>query len=67
MKVKTLKPHNNGYGDKFEKAEGDEYELPAQHAAPLIDAGLIEEGGEAPAKPAGKSSGKPAGGNDADS
>jgi len=54
MKVKALKPHNNGYGDKFEKAKGDEYEMPDDHAKPLIAAKLVAE-----VKPAAdKSSGK---------
>lgn len=39
-KVKTLKAHNNGYGKKFIKAKGDEYEHPDPDA--LIDAKLIE-------------------------
>jgi hypothetical protein len=43
MKVKTLKPHMNGYGDKFEKAKGDEYEIPDVHAGPLIAAKLAAE------------------------
>lgn len=51
MKVKTLIPHNNGYGDKFEKAKGDEYEIPSEDAAPLIDAGLVAD---VNGKPAGK-------------
>lgn len=42
MKVKTLVAHMNGYGDKFEKAVGDEYDMPAEHAGPLIEAGLAE-------------------------
>lgn len=51
MKVKTIKPHANGYGAKFEKADGDEYEIPDASAKTLIDEGLIEEvKGEAPAK-----------------
>lgn len=43
MKVKTLKPHTNGYGDKFEKAKGDEYEIPAADAKPLIAGKLVAE------------------------
>lgn len=55
MKVKTIKAHANGYGAKFEKATGDEYEIPDASAKTLIDEGLIEEvkGDDAPAK-AGK-------------
>lgn len=52
MKVKTLKPHMNGYGDKFEKAKGDEYEIPDVHARPLIAAKLAAE-----VKPAADKSG----------
>lgn len=52
MKVKTLKPHMNGYGDKFEKAKGDEYEIPDVHAGPLIAAKLAAE-----VKPAAEKSG----------
>lgn len=43
MKVKALKSHSNGYGAKFEKAKGDEYEIPATDAAPLITAKLVAE------------------------
>lgn len=52
MKVKTLKAHMNGYGDKFEKAKGDEYEIPDVHAGPLIAAKLAAE-----VKPAADKSG----------
>lgn len=43
MKVKTLKPHMNGYGDTFEKKKGTEYDVPDEHAGPLIDAELVAE------------------------
>lgn len=50
MKVKTLIPHQNGWGDKFDKAKGDEYDLPEADAAGLIEEGLIEAVAEKPAK-----------------
>lgn len=54
MKVKTRVEHGNGYGDKYLKAKGDEYEVPDVHAGPLIAAKLVAE-----VKPAAdKSSGK---------
>lgn len=43
MKVKALKPHNNGYGEKFTKAKGDTYEVPDGSAKMLIDKGFVEE------------------------
>lgn len=43
MKVKTLSDHRNGYGDKYLKAKGDVYEIPDQHATPLIAAKLVAE------------------------
>lgn len=43
MKVKTLKPHNNGYGAKYEKAKDDEYTLPDAAAKTLIASGKVEE------------------------
>lgn len=60
MKVKALKPHNNGYGDKFEKAKGDEYEIPDDHAGPLIAAGLVEDVNARPPRPARRRAAKPA-------
>lgn len=29
MQVKTLRPHDNAHGDKYQKAVGDEYEHPS--------------------------------------
>jgi hypothetical protein len=29
MKVKTLRPHDNAYGDKYQKEVGDEYDHPS--------------------------------------
>lgn len=66
MKVKVLRSHNNAYGNTFEKVFGDEYELPAEHAAPLIAAGLIEDAPETPAKLAGKGTAKTVSGDDAE-
>ncbi|NJM51081.1 MAG: hypothetical protein HC843_09565 [Sphingomonadales bacterium] len=43
MKVKTLKAHSNGYGDKFEKAAGDVYEVSAEMATTLAGHGFVEE------------------------
>ena len=60
MKVKTLIPHMNGYGDKFEKAKGDEYEVPDVHAGPLIAAGLVEDPAARPPRPARSPKAKPA-------
>ena len=54
MKVKTLKPHANGYGGRFEKAKGAEYEIPDAHAAPLIFAGLVAELKHTAEKPGGR-------------
>lgn len=51
MKVKALLAHMNGWGDKFEKQPGDCYDLPDEHAGPLIDAGLAEQVGEAATDP----------------
>jgi hypothetical protein len=52
MKVRAKRPHGNGYGTRWSKKKGDTYELPDEHAAPLIAQGLIEK--EPPAKPARK-------------
>ena len=43
MKVKTLKPHGNGYGPDYSKSKDDEYDIPAAAAAPLIIHGFVEE------------------------
>lgn len=43
MKVKTLKAHSNGYGDKFEKAVGDVYDVSAEMAKTLAGHGFVEE------------------------
>jgi hypothetical protein len=44
MKVRTLRAHRNGFGEKFLKADGDEYEHP--HPEGDIVAGLIENASE---------------------
>lgn len=43
MKVKALKAHNNGYGDKFEKAVGDVYDVTDEMATTLAGHGFVEE------------------------
>ena len=43
MKVKALKPHMNGYGDKYVKAKDDTYDVPDHAAGPLINKGMVEE------------------------
>jgi hypothetical protein len=47
MRVRTLLPHDNDYGDKYSKAVGDEYDHPAPGG--LIEIGLVEEVGDAAA------------------
>jgi hypothetical protein len=42
VQVKTLKPHGNSFGDKYHKAVGDEYPLPAAHAKLLEDQEIVE-------------------------
>jgi hypothetical protein len=41
MRVRTLKPHGNHLGDKYQKAVGDEYDA-GDHAEVLIADGLAE-------------------------
>jgi hypothetical protein len=41
MKVKTLRKHDNAYGNKFEKEPGDEYDHPSPQG--LIDQKLVAE------------------------
>ena len=41
MKVKTLMTHSNGYGEKFEKRRGDEYDHP--DAQSLINSKVVKE------------------------
>lgn len=53
MLVKTLFPHLNTFGAKYEKAVGDQYELPEDSATPLIAEELVEAVAEN-AAPAGK-------------
>lgn len=48
MLVKTLFPHNNNFGAAFTKAEGDEYDLPDDVAATLVEVGLVEAVATAP-------------------
>jgi hypothetical protein len=43
MKVKALKAHSNGYGEKFEKAAGDVYEVTPEMAKTLAGHGFVEE------------------------
>lgn len=44
VKVKALRAHSNGFGDKYEKAKGDEYDVVDPTA--LVDAKLVEVTGE---------------------
>lgn len=60
MKVKTRVEHGNGYGDKYLKAKGDEYEVPDVHAKPLIAAGLVEDPNAPAPRPARRRAKKPA-------
>lgn len=48
MLVKTLFPHSNNFGAAFTKAEGDEYDLPDDVAATLVEVGLVEAVATAP-------------------
>lgn len=41
MKVKTIKPHSNGHGEKYSKTKGDEYDHPNPTAD--IKAGFVKE------------------------
>lgn len=43
INVRTVRAHSNAYGDKTNKAKGDEYPLPDNMAPTLIAAGLVEE------------------------
>jgi hypothetical protein len=47
MKVKALKAHSNGYGEKFEKAAGDVYEVTPEMAKTLAGHGFVEEAKDA--------------------
>lgn len=49
MKVRTAVAHGNRYGDKYHKAEGDEYEAPEATAAKLKALGVVTDA-EQPAK-----------------
>ena len=59
MKVKVLVAHMNGYGPAFEKSVGDEYDIPEDHAGPLLEAALAEavDQDAADAAPKGKGRG----------
>jgi len=41
-RVRTVRGHQNLYGDKPNKAAGDEYDLPDNLVGSLVGAGLIE-------------------------
>lgn len=43
MRVKTVKPHQNGCGDKVNKTKGDEYECSEATGKQLVALGLVEE------------------------
>jgi hypothetical protein len=57
-RVRTVREHQNLYGDKPGKEVGDEYELPDNLAESLTAAGLVEPVGEEPEAPTTKA--KPA-------
>jgi hypothetical protein len=40
--VRTTKAHGNSYGEKYQKAPGDVYSLPSEHAALLVDQEIVE-------------------------
>jgi hypothetical protein len=42
QKVRTIRDHQNPYGDKFKKSEGDEYEAPTRAVRQLVADGLVE-------------------------
>ncbi|MEO0033518.1 MAG: hypothetical protein RIS94_3276 [Pseudomonadota bacterium] len=42
MKVKTIRAHRNVWGESYDKAEGDTYDLPDDQAAALVDTGDVE-------------------------
>lgn len=46
-RVRTVREHQNLYGDKPAKAVGDEYELPDNLVSGLVGAGLVEDVAEA--------------------
>jgi hypothetical protein len=54
MRVRTLTPHNNKYGEKYRKAEGDEYDAPDGAAQSLAAQGFVAvaEDQDVPARPA---------------
>lgn len=43
MKVRVKVEHHNGYGAAWTKKPNSTYEIPDEHAAPLIAAGLVVE------------------------
>jgi hypothetical protein len=42
MKVKTIAPHENDYGDKHAKTKGDTYDVPENVGQSLIAEGYVE-------------------------
>ena len=52
-RVRTLRPHENSYGEQRSKAKGDQYLLPASVARSLAGLGLVAIAADAapPAKP----------------
>lgn len=53
MLVKSVREHQNTYGDKPKKTVGTEYELPDNMGKALIEAGLVEEVKAKAGKPEG--------------
>ena len=43
VRVRAVREHNNVYGDKVRKAQGDEYDLPDNLVETLTNAGLVEK------------------------
>lgn len=41
MRVRTLSPHNNKYGENYRKAEGDEYDAPDGAVQSLAAQGFV--------------------------
>jgi hypothetical protein len=41
IKVRALREHGNRFGEKYRKAEGDEYDVPESDAVSLAAQGLV--------------------------
>lgn len=61
MKVRVKVEHHNGYGDAWTKKPNSTYEVPDEHAGPLIASGLVvEEKGKVASDPKPRRAAKPA-------